>query len=268
MIQIGQHVLSAPPDPPSGSWTSFEEALLHELMQGRGLYMYDSIKPLAFELTLRERIVQAALDLNQSGVQYAVFEDAVCNPLFWTLTPQGGFLQRSDVPSSKAIQDIYRNGPQYAFECATAMLIVLYKAVLDALGPQVFDRLFKDLYLYAWEFDQDLGLSTFRRADYFPGDIQYFRNPAVNPYTPEWQGENVVVLGNDLYYGHGMGILPSDQIIARLNAQRRPGAWRSAYLLNQATQPDFHYLSQFYQKGLRKIAVASVGNSFFRWSYA
>lgn len=268
MIQIGQHILSGIPDPPAGrTWTPFEQSLILELMQGRGLYMYDSIEQLAFELTLRERIVQAALDLSKSGVQYAVFENSFCNPLFWTRTPQGGFLQRSDVPSSKAIHDIYTNGPQYGFECATAMVIVLYKAVLDTLGPNVFDRLFRDLYLFAWEFDQDLGLSTLRRADYFPGDIQYFRNPAVNPYTPEWQGENVVRLGNDLFYGHGMGVLPSAQIIANLNANRRPGAWRSAYMLNQGTQPDFRYLSQFYQKEVRQVAIATVGSSRFRWSY-
>ncbi len=62
---------------------------------------------------------------------------------------------------------------------------------------------------------------------------------------PEWQGLNVVVLGEDLFYGHGLGIATGWEIVAGLNRLRRPGSIVSAHLLDLIVYPDFLYLSQF-----------------------
>lgn len=39
------------------------------------------------------------------------------------MTDEGGFLLRSGVTPASAIRDIFRNGRQYGFECATAIVI-------------------------------------------------------------------------------------------------------------------------------------------------
>jgi protein-glutamine gamma-glutamyltransferase len=86
--------------------------------------------------------------------------------------------------------------------------------------------------------------------DFFPGDRRYFKNPDVDPATPEWQGENVISLGDGLYYGHGIGTYKEDAFIKALNRNRRAGATRSAYLMNAAGRPDFEKLSRLYQNAI------------------
>ena len=81
---------------------------------------------------------------------------------------------------------------------------------------------------------------------YLLGDRGYFRNPDVNPKTPEWQGENVIVLPDSLYYGHGIGIADADDMIKALNSNRIAGAERSAYLLDMAGRPDYRQLASLY----------------------
>lgn len=199
-----------------------------------------------FEAIMRQNIVGAAQALNYSGVSFADFENSRSNPQYWTMTDQGGFRIRKEVTPAEGIRDIFRNGRMYAFECATAMVIVLYKAVLDSIGDQQFNQLFANILLYDWHYDEDLRLiqvqGSHRAA---PGDILYFINPDVSPETPEWKGENTIKLNDTMYYGHGMGILPAEEIIASLNRHRRPGSNRSAYLTENIVFPDFAYLSQF-----------------------
>jgi len=211
------------------------------------VFRYSSLRHLQFEMFLRAAIVQAARDLNDSGVEFATFEYARCNERYWRLTPLGGFMQRPDVKPADAIRDIYRNGPLYAFECATAIPIVYYKAVLDVLGDETFNRLFQNLLLYSWNYDSDLGLIQERvspeRA--FPGDVLYFNNPDFHPRAPEWQGVNVVMLDDDVFYGHGVGITSGLDIIIGLNMRRRPFSFRSAYLMDLIVYPDFEYLSRY-----------------------
>lgn len=200
---------------------------------------------LGFELYLRSKLVEAAQELNQSLAEFASFEHSRCNPEFWIRTLNGGFQQRSGIPSSIAIRDIYNNGSLYAFECATAMVIVLYKAVLDTLGEEVFLRHFSSILLRDWHFDGGLRIITWGNVrKSFPGDILYFRNPDYDPKTPEWQGENAVKLQHDLYYGHGIGILNSRKMIEALNGFRKPNANHPAYLEDQVTFPDYKYLAQ------------------------
>lgn len=154
---------------------------------------------------------------------------------------------RSGISPAAAIRDIFLNGPNYGFECATAVIILMYKGVLDTLGESEFNRLFPDLLLYSWHSDSDLGMTQDDIESYHsrPGDVLYFKNPEVNPEKREWQGENVIKLDVDLYYGHGIGIKPAREIIAALNRQRRQGATESAYLMDMVIYPDYQYLSQF-----------------------
>lgn len=201
-----------------------------------------NINAVQFERLTRGRVVQSALALNQSGVQFEIFEKSRCNEHYWTRTANGGFLLKASSKPSVAIRDIYSSGPLYAFECATAIVIVLYKAVLDSLDESSFDKLFSSLYLRDWHYDSDLGLKVTQGRAVNPGDVVYFRNPDVNPLTPQWQGENAILLSNDLYYGHGVGVLTGAEIIVRLNLSRKPGSIVSAYLTETVVQLDYMYL--------------------------
>jgi ubiquitin len=75
-----------------------------------------------------------------------------------------------------------------------------------------------------WHYDRDLGVVYSQGpGDFFPGDCRYFKNPDVNPETPQWQGENVIDLNDGKYYGHGIGIRTADEIINALNERRKEG---------------------------------------------
>ncbi|HZG83880.1 protein-glutamine gamma-glutamyltransferase [Paenibacillus sp.] len=216
---------------------------LLRLISGGPTAQYPRPAELNFELRLREATMRAALELNGSGAAFETFENSRCNPEYWRREPNGAFRLRADRRPAGAIRDIFANGPMYGFECATAIVIVFYKAVLDSIGDAAYDRLFANTYLFHWNVDRDLGLTTIPTVRYIPGDCLYFDNPDVNPETMQWQGENVIDLGGDRYYGHGIGIRNAKGMIEALNAHRRPGATRSAYLLPQATRPDYIRLS-------------------------
>ncbi|MGG4219797.1 protein-glutamine gamma-glutamyltransferase [Paenibacillus jamilae] len=220
-----------------------------------------------FEMILRSRIVESAQALHQSGVSFATFDTTRCNPEFWKLTKKGGCRIKAGVTPAQGIRDIFANGHQYAFECATAMVIVLYKGVLDSILESEFNRIFADMLLYDWQYDSDLKLiqqQGIHKA--VPGDILYFNNPDVSPDTLEWKGENVVKLKEDLYYGHGIGILPAQGIIDSLNRHRRPDATVSAYLTDEVVYPDFVYLSQFAPEENRGIELS--GNTFYQHEFS
>ena len=202
-----------------------------------------------FELNLRQEIVNAAAALNNSDLSFADFKDSRCNPAYWSRTDNGGFLLREGVPPGEAIGDIFTNGDKYATECATAMMIVYYKALRSIYGDEKFNALFPEIYLMDWDVTEPLLREVTvaqPAADVLPGDRQYFKNPDFDPETPEWQGENVMVLPDSKYYGHGIGIVTADVIISDLNSRRREGASRSAVLLDSVWRPDFEKLSEHY----------------------
>ncbi|HEX6923557.1 MAG TPA: protein-glutamine gamma-glutamyltransferase [Bacillales bacterium] len=219
--------------------------IVDTMRRSRSIYRFASANQLSFRLEMGLNTVEAARALAHSGVSFATFYDSRCNERFWNLTPNGGFRLKAGVRPAAALNDIFRNGRMYAFECATAMVIVMYKAVLESIGEASFNRLFSNLYLWDWEFDDDLGLSWEVPNDYFPGDVRYFDNPDVNPLHMEWQGENVIDMGNGLFFGHGVGIRPAEAFITGLNRRRKPGADQSAYLMDEAGRPAFWHLAQF-----------------------
>ncbi|XID90187.1 protein-glutamine gamma-glutamyltransferase [Paenibacillaceae bacterium WGS1546] len=260
MIQIPGYDLNAFD---ASSLTELERAILRQKMQSPATYRYDSPGALLFELNMRSRIVAAARALNASGASFTTFDRSYANERYWTLDERGGFRQNPGVSPSEALNDIYVNGRLYGFECATAMVIILYKAVLDMIGRNAFHAYFNNLLLYDWHYDNDLQLQTvndFREA--YPGDVLYFRNPDHDPDKPEWQGENVIKLGNDLYFGHGIGIGSAADMIAALNRARRPGSTTSAYLTDQANYPDFGYLYR-----LAQPFAARIGSRSYRYIF-
>lgn len=225
---------------------SVESQLLEQMSSGAGSYRYDSLEQLKFELALRREIVGAAEALSRSGLRFAVFHKSKCNPDYWERTANGGFQLKSGANPSEAIRNIFTNGRKYATECATAMVIVYYGALLKVWPEETFNRLFPSIYLMNWHrldpLLAEVG-SPKKAADILLGDRCYFRNPQVDPKVPELQGENVIVLPKGLYYGHGVGIVTADQIIRMLNANRIEGATQSAYFMeNSAARPNFKKL--------------------------
>lgn len=244
MILIGGRSVEDIPDTGGYSANALERSIF-DIMAGSGsAYRYDSEEQLLFELRLRDSLVTAARELNHSGMSFKVFRDSMANPAYWQRTAEGGFLLKDGVRPSDAIADIYENGYLYGTECATAMIIVYYRALLDVFPKELYNRLYSDIYLMDWQhLDRDLALREYDRADDdLPGDTRYFINPDVNPLHPEWQGENVFDLGRGRYYGHGMGIADADTIVDALNSARREGATRSAYLLDHVKRQDIAVL--------------------------
>jgi protein-glutamine gamma-glutamyltransferase len=215
-----------------------------EQMQGSShTYRYDSLAELQFELDLRLHTVGAAWAMNKGRAAFASFAKSRCNPAYWKLTEEGGFRLKEGISPADAVEDIFASSSKYAFECAVAIVIILYKAVLDTIGKEAFDPLFKGLYLWSWNYDEDLRLVQHRRGVALPGDIRYFDNPEVDPETPHWQGENVVVIHeSDMYFGHGIGMATAGKIIKVLNEQRKKGAETSAHLLPEITHLDYRFL--------------------------
>lgn len=227
-----------------------ETKILADLAAANEKLDYDSKEQLQFELDLRARTVDAARELNQSGMDFAIFRKTRCNPEFWQRTPEGGFLLKRGANPGDAILDIFQNGRKYATECATAMVIVYYRALLTVWGSDRFNRIFSKIELMNWHHLDPLlrGIGLLKRYPfYLPGDRRYFTNPDVDPLTPEWQGENVIDLGENLYYGHGVGILGADAIIRALNQSRMEGADETAYLMDAAGRPDYHDLFRISQ---------------------
>lgn len=228
--------------------TELEWRIVRGKQASPNVYRYPSMDALLFELQMRSQTVEAAKAMYSSGVGFADFNNSRCNPQYWIRTQDGGFLLKQGVNPSVGIRDIYNQGYLYAFECAGAIIINLYKAVLETIGDRAFNYYFQNLFLRDWQHDSDLKLTySYNNRDVYPGDVLYFRNPDVNPATPEWQGENVIMLDNDLFYGHGVGIGTSADIIAALNRARRPGSRRSAYLDNLVVRPDF--------EGIRMLTI-------------
>lgn len=217
-----------------------------------------------FEADMRQHVVQAARSMARSGAAFADFEQTRGNDQLWRVTELGALQLRPGVSPAAGIRDIFVNGDLYAFECATATVIVLYKGILDSIEEESFNRLFADLLLYDWEYDEDLRLiQTGSSAAAMPGDVLYFMNPDVNPDTPEWQGENTIKLGPDLYFGHGIGVTSGADIIAALNENRIPDSTRTAYLTNNVHRLDFSYYYP-YAKPNEPSGIAARCTCFIR----
>lgn len=224
---------------------SSEKLIIQHMYKSPVLYSYPSINKFLFEINFRTKITESAKGMNESQMEFTIFEYARCNSKYWNLTDVGGFLLRDDVRPSDAIQDIFKNSSLYAFECATACIIIFYHATLNSMGDRLFNLIFQNLYLYSWHTDPDLQLDTFYADHFLPGDVVYFNNPDFNLKTSWFRGENAVALGDDSFFGHGIGIRTAEQMIQSLNEYRNPQSNQSAYLTNSITRLSFSNLFQF-----------------------
>ncbi len=258
MIVISNRVVDANTVKSSGLEQEKIE-IIDKMNRYQNIFSFLDINNFQFFLQLRYSIIQAARHLLASKAMFTTFEKAKCNEQFWDLTEQGGFKLKRGIDPSVAITDIFQNGKEYGFECSTSIVIIFYKAVLDSIDIHQFNYIYQGLYLRDWHSDNDLPIITRRGNDFLPGDCLYFDNPQFNPKTPQWQGENVIDLGNDLYFGHGIGIKTADGIIESLNKRRKPYPTESAFLLSQVTRLDHTYLYQF----STNVALGNRAPQFF-----
>lgn len=232
---------------------NIEREIITKMGLSKERYEYNSLEQLQFELTLRTNIVIASVNLNKSDMSFKVFRKSICNKEYWERTNEGGFLLKKGIKPSVAIKDIIINSSQYGTECATAMIIVYYQALLNTFPEKLFNELFTKIHLMNWHYIDDLledaGYLKMQ-SDYLPGDRRYIYNPDVNPKTPEWQGENIIDLSDDTYYGHGIGIGSVDDIVTELNEFRIEKSKTSAYLLNSAARLNFKNLANIYYEFL------------------
>ncbi len=245
---------------------SMERDILKDMEESSEVFRFDSQDELKFELSMRANTVNSARSLNSSGMDFSTFKDSRCNSDFWERKENGGFLLLNGVSPASAIRDIFQNGRKYATECATAMVIVFLGALVRSYGDALFNSTFPKIYLMNWvRLDPLLkGIGVPRKTPkLLLGDRGYFNNPEYNPETPEWQGENVIVLPNDMYYGHGIGITTADNIIKSLNGNRKEGATQSAYQTDTAARPDYGELYKRYQAAAPvQTATSLVWQSF------
>jgi protein-glutamine gamma-glutamyltransferase len=221
--------------------TNSEQRTILKQMAGYPvIYYYPSLQQLKFELLFRVNTIKAATDLDKSGAKFTTFAYSFPNRKYWYRLANGGFLLREGINPSQGIEDIVKNGTLYAFECATAIAIVLYIATLYTIGPRAFNTYFRRLYLMDWQFDEDLPVYQKDGEDFIIGDVLHFKNPDFDPKQPWWRAENAVYFGNDQFYGHGIGIRDSKAIIDFLNGKRRENADESAYLMRMITRPNYN----------------------------
>lgn len=253
--------LSGMPFQQGDMWSSgsIERVIIQRMIEDTFVYSYQFIGELSFELKLRKNIILSARAMNQTNVRFERFSNSRCNPQYWQLTSTGGFLLRHGVKPSDAIRDIYTNSSLYAFECATAKVIIYYHAALYVLGESLFNQFFQNIYLYGWYTDPDIGKNVTYTTHFLPGDVVYFENPDFDPQTPYWRGENAVVLEDGTFFGHGLGIKTAEQMIHELNQARKPGAIQSAYLTNIVARPSFNHLE--------KLSMSQLGHSFHKIQY-
>ncbi|WP_147534398.1 protein-glutamine gamma-glutamyltransferase [Bacillus marasmi] len=222
---------------------NIEKSIIRSMQQTPVNYSYHSIGELLFELNVRKNIIKSAKEMNQSKALFRSFKRARCNPKYWQLTAAGGFLLKPGVKPSVAILDIFRNGSLYAFECATASIIIFYHAVLYSIGSTLFNSLFQNLYLYSWHTDSDLQIITNYSNYFIPGDVVYFNNPDYEPRTPWFNGLSAVLLNDGKFFGHGFSIRTGDEMIRLLNTKRKSDSDQSAYLTRLVTRPSFTHLA-------------------------
>lgn len=191
-------------------------------------------------------LVNACEEMDRARHRFSSFAEQSFSGAMWM--PREGerttFQVKPGVKPSVAVQHICAHPDEYRFECATAIVIVYYKAILELIGPEDFDRAYPELKIGPWNYDSKLEphirltgssrteAAATARASLQVGDYTFIRNWDVTREARAggWQGENVIYLGNGRFYGHPFGIATDAEIIEFLNERRMPGSTRSASL--------------------------------------
>jgi protein-glutamine gamma-glutamyltransferase len=247
---------------------SIEAKTLNKMVSSREAFSYNSLNQLKFELNMRKNIISASIELNDGYMKFKTFKEAFCNKAYWELTKGGGFKLKKDTTTSEGISDIFKHSSKYGTECSTAIVILYYRAILNIFPEGLFNKTFQDILLLNWHnLDDDLRIYSHETEDtYLPGDCLYFENPDYDPKKQEWQGENVIDLGDGTYYGHGIGIKDEKHLITALNKHRKPGAEKGAYLTKYVARPNFKHLFSIYMSSLKRLRLEYLRSySFYRY---
>jgi protein-glutamine gamma-glutamyltransferase len=201
-------------------------------------------KELAERLQIGAAIVNAAQLMAKARHRYAITRDCRFSVNYWVQTIPGKFRLKSDGTASAAVNDIFSNPREYQFGSGTATTIVQVKAILDLIGPDLFDK-------SAPKLSIGVGTNTPGLADFFddkdgengpadpawraeikPGDEVYFLNPAPTSEALHSRGaaQHAVYLGDGKYYAHDQGITTEKAIIDYLNGHRDYGVQEASYL--------------------------------------
>lgn len=198
-------------------------------------------------------IVSACRDMDAASHDFALTDDQTFSKKYWVPDErvESAFSLKPGSSPSAALLDIFADPKRYKFECATAMVIVHYKALLDLLGSSEFDKRCRGLRIGPWVTEDYLAkqqkrdgkveeASAERRAELKPGDYTYIMNWDVSAAGRDggWAGENVIYLGGDLFYGHPFGIAEEGVIVDHLNTLRKARAKRSASMMDLQMQLD------------------------------
>ena len=236
---------------------SIQNKVLNIMSKSNMEYVYSSFEELKFDLDLKNAIVESSRELYDSDVEFKTFYKSKCNSKYWIKNKDGGFSLKENVSSYDAIMDIFNKGSKYGTECATAMIIVYYRALTKLMSRDVFNSIYTEIELMNWSnIDEKLGVDYYDSvSDFMPGDCIYFKNPDVNPKTPEWQGENTIDLGDGTYFGHGLGIMSGEKIIDKLNKYRKKHSKVSAYVLQSVTCQGGKYLYKLNEKTKKYLQI-------------
>ena len=163
---------------------------------------------------------------------------------------------------AEALRDMFSNGRAYGFECATAMMVIYHKAILDHVGDEAFNKMFSEprqLAFFRWSIEDndflDVKKLVHKPMPLQPGTHYYYSNPDASPENSAFGGENVLYLGQGEFYAHGIVgssgsyIVSEKDIVDTLSSLRRTGAttapsreamamWLDGYALSKKAFPD------------------------------
>jgi hypothetical protein len=173
---------------------------------------------------LREAVVKAARDLAKGKLKFTAKPLAKAPKASKRWKQRGNGIYSTE--PAAAVQEIFDSAAAggddvFEFDCASAAWVVVYKAILDVIGPDKFDKLFNKtlIILGAHASGTPLGdeyyrdstknptvIEEFTRGPYFKGDQRYFsvggkKTGGQNLFTME-DGD---ITDDSEVYGHGAG---------------------------------------------------------------
>ena len=221
------------------------------------------------EIAFRAHVVNAAKALAAGGAAFAGASDGdKVNKDLWTMGFGGRIQVRKFMPDgsigkpAEALRDMFSNGRAYGFECATAMMVIYHKAILDHVGDEAFNKMFSEprqLAFFRWSIEDtdvlDVKKLVHKPMPLQPGTHYYYSNPDASPENSAFGGENVLYLGQGEFYAHGIVgssgsyIVSEKDIVDTLSSLRRTGAttapsreamamWLDGYALSKKAFPD------------------------------
>ncbi len=192
-----------------------------------------------------QAVVNAAKKLAQAKTRFCSPWYMRFNPSFWELYKGDHYIVKEGQSPSAALLDIFNNKAfTPCHECSTAIIIIFYRAILDLIGNEHFDRVFdqsdirKKLIIGPMAYGRisnyitSIGAGNRRAtssqaANFKPGSYGYVRNwshyNSESTYDDGWQGENIIFLGDGFVFGHPFGIEKLSTVIDGVDSHRREG---------------------------------------------